>query len=308
MNIVFFSTSAFSIPSYKAIVNSIKCVVTKKPKPKGRGYMLEDSEIKKEAERHSIPVVEIDSFKEPNIFSILEFNPHLFVVVSFGLIIPKKILDIPSIGSINVHPSLLPAYRGPSPIQWVLLKGEEKTGITIIKMNEFMDAGDIVYQEIMDIEEKDDAITLSEKLAKRSGELLPYVIKRIEQEGKIEGKQQDHGLATYTPLIKKEMGLINWSASAKDIKNMVRAFIQWPVAYTFIDKKILKIFKSETMDIKVDKAPGTIIDVNKTGILVATGKGVLIIKELQLEGKKRMDAYSFAMGYRGLIGKTFDFC
>ncbi|HPP06075.1 MAG TPA: methionyl-tRNA formyltransferase, partial [Syntrophorhabdaceae bacterium] len=228
-------------------------------------------------------------------------------VVSFGLIIPKKFLDIPSVGAINVHPSLLPAYRGPSPIQWAILKGESKTGITIIKMNELMDAGDIVYQETMDIDEKDDAITLSEKLATRSGEVLPKIIKRIETQGRIEAKEQDHSLATYTPLITKEMGHINWHAPAREIKNMVRAFIQWPVAYTFIDGKMLKIFRCEMEDISSDKPPGTIIDANKKGILVATGDGMLVIKELQLEGKKRMDAYSFAIGFRGLIGKRCDF-
>lgn len=308
MNIIFFSTSAFSIPSFTSIVDSIKCVVTKKPKPKGRGYILEDNEIKKEAEKHGIPIIEIDSFKDPSIFSLHEFNPHLFVVVSFGLIIPKKILDIPTFGSINVHPSLLPAYRGPSPIQWALLKGEEKTGITVIKMNEFMDAGDIVYQEIVKIEETDNAITLSERLARRSGEILPPIIKCIEERGEIDGKEQNHSLATYTPLIKKEMGLINWAASAIEIKNIVRAFIQWPVAYTYIDKKVIKIFSCEAEDIKTEKMPGTIIDTNKKGIFVATGNGTIIIKELQLEGKKRMDAHSFSIGYRGLIGKRFDFC
>lgn len=308
MNVIFFSTSAFSIPSFNAVVDSIRCVVTKRPKPKGRGYMLEDSEIKKEAQRHSIPVIEIDSFKEPSVFSLHEFNPHLFVVVSFGLIIPKKILDMPAIGSINVHPSLLPNYRGPSPIQWALLKGEEKTGITVIKMNEFMDAGGIVYQESIDIENEDDAITLSTKLSKRAGEILPVIIKRIEEEGKIVAREQDHSLATYTSLIKKEMGRINWEDKADEIKNKVRAFIQWPVAFTYLDKKMVKIYKSETMEIKTEKPPGTIIDANRSGIMVATGNGILVIKELQLEGKKRMDAYNFSIGYRGLIGKRFDFC
>ncbi len=307
MNIIFFTTSKFSLPSFYAILDSIKCVVTKKPKPKGRGYMLEDSEIKKEAEKHSIPVLEIDSFKDPSVFSIYEFEPHLFVVVSFGLIIPKKILDAPSIGAINVHPSLLPAYRGPSPIQWAILKGEEKTGITIIKMNEFMDAGGIVYQEMVAIDEKDDAITLSEKLSKRSAELLPPLINRIEYEGKIDAIEQDHSLATYTPLIKKEMGHINWDSPAHEIKNMVRAFIQWPVAYTFIDGKMLKIYRCEIEDIKTEKEPGTIININKKGIFVTAKDGILVLREVQLEGKKRMDAYSFAMGYRNLIGKNLNF-
>ncbi|MCX8109905.1 MAG: methionyl-tRNA formyltransferase, partial [Syntrophorhabdaceae bacterium] len=226
------------------------------------------------------------------------------VVVSFGLIIPKKILDIPSIGSINVHPSLLPAYRGPSPIQWALLNGDTQTGITVIKMNEQMDAGDIVYQESIDIDEKDNAATLSDRLSMRSGEIILDIINRIETEGKITGREQDHRLATFTPLITKEMGRINWQAGAREINNRIRAFFLWPVAYTFIDDRLIKIYTGETESYTSSALPGTIFDINKKGVYVSTADGTLIIKELQMENKKRMDAYSFAMGYRNLMGKV----
>ncbi|HOJ71154.1 MAG TPA: methionyl-tRNA formyltransferase [Syntrophorhabdaceae bacterium] len=305
MNIVFFSTSAFSLPSFRAISGFIKCVITKRARPKGRGYMLEDSEIKKAALQMGIPVIEIDSFKEPSIFQVHDFDPHLFVVVSFGLIIPKKILDIPTIGSINVHPSLLPVYRGPSPIQWALLNGDNETGITVIKMNEQMDAGDIIYQETVHIDENDNAATLSDRLSVRSGEVLPNIIDHIEKEGKITGRQQDHRLATFTPLITKEMGRINWQAGAREINNRIRAFFLWPVAYTYIDEKLMKIYTGQTDPYNSDSPPGTIIDINKKGIYVSTTDGTLIIIELQMENKKKMDAYSFAIGYRNLMGKAF---
>ncbi|HON84514.1 MAG TPA: methionyl-tRNA formyltransferase [Syntrophorhabdaceae bacterium] len=305
MNIVFFSTSAFSLPSFRAISPFIRCVITKRARPKGRGYMLEDSEIKKAALQMGIPVIEIDSFKEPSIFQVHDFDPHLFVVVSFGLIIPKKILDIPTIGSINVHPSLLPVYRGPSPIQWALLNGDNETGITVIKMNEQMDAGDIIYQETVHIDENDNAATLSDRLSVRSGEVLPNIIDHIEKEGKITGRQQDHRLATFTPLITKEMGRINWQAGAREINNRIRAFFLWPVAYTYIDEKLMKIYTGQTDPYNSDSPPGTIIDINKKGIYVSTTDGTLIIIELQMENKKKMDAYSFAIGYRNLMGKAF---
>ncbi len=305
MNIVFFSTSIFSLPSFMSIMDSISCVVTKKAKPKGRGYMLEDGEIKRSAYQAEKPLIEIEGFKEPSILQVMDFDPDLFVVVSFGLIIPKKILDIPKIGSINVHPSLLPLYRGPSPIQWALLNGERQTGITIIKMNEEMDAGDIVYQEAVKIHEKDNAETLSEKLSLKSAEILPNIIRLIEKEGNIRGTKQEHTSATYTPLIKKEMGRIDWHVKASDINNKIRAFITWPVAYTFMDNKMVKIYRAEIDSFTSNQLPGTIFDVKKQGIFVSTPHETLIIKELQMENKKRMDAYNFAIGYRNLIGKTF---
>ncbi|MBP8626797.1 MAG: methionyl-tRNA formyltransferase [Syntrophorhabdaceae bacterium] len=304
MNIVFFSTSNFSLPSFMAISDSISCVVTKKARPKGRGYMLEDNEIKKAASQSGKPVIEIDNLKEPSILQVLEFNPDLFVVVSFGLIIPKKILDIPKIGSINVHPSLLPVYRGPSPIQWALLNGDKQTGITVIKMDEGMDTGDIVYQEAMEIEEKDTAITLSNRLSVRSGELLPHIVSSIERDGKITGTEQDHHRATYTPLITKEMGRIDWHAKAREINNRVRAFILWPVAFTYIDNRVVKIYSTEIDPYTSNSLPGTIFDINKKGIFVSTSDETLIIKELQMENKRRMYAYDFAMGHRNLLGKT----
>lgn len=305
MNIVFFSSSAFSLPAFKSISDYIRCVVTKRAKPKGRGYMLEDSMVKQAAEKAGIPVIEIDSFKDPSILQLKDFSPDLFVVVSFGLIVPRAILDLPAIGAINVHPSLLPLYRGPSPMQWALLNGDRQTGITLIRMNEKMDAGDIIYQEKVLISKEDNMITLSERLSNRVGVILPDFINDIFEKRIIAGVEQKHENATYTPLITKDMGRIDWHAKAEQINNKIRAFVVWPTAFTFLDEKSVKIYAGECEKTTIDKAPGTIFDINKMGIFVSTPDGSLIIKELQIENRKRMGAYNFAMGYRGLYGKIF---
>jgi methionyl-tRNA formyltransferase len=228
------------------------------------------------------------------------------VVASFGLIIPKWALDIPSMGPINIHPSLLPKYRGPSPIQWAIWNGDTETGITFIRMNEKMDAGNILYRETMTIETGDNVITLSERLSKRSAEILPGFLHGAGVNGLQEGLAQNHDKATFTPIISKEMGRIDWSKRAEEILRQVRALVAWPTAYTFLDGLFLKIFAGDVKESDQGEGviPGTIIDVTKEGIQVITGSGVLVIKELQLQNKKRINAYDFAIGYRGLSGKV----
>jgi methionyl-tRNA formyltransferase len=213
-------------------------------------------------------------------------------------------LDLPTIGAINVHPSLLPKYRGPSPIQWAIWNGEEKTGITLIRMNEKMDAGNILYQESMVIYREDNMITLSERLSKRVSEMLPDFIEKIGIDGIEDGIIQNHEEATYTPIITKEMGKIDWHAGAMKIARQIKALVLWPTAYTFLDGRMLKIFDGEMEGYEGKEGPGAVSGVSKNGIYVSTHNGTLIIKEVQLENKKRMNAYEFANGYRELIGKT----
>jgi len=235
-------------------------------------------------------------------------KPDLFVVASFGLIVPKWVLDIPSIGPINIHPSLLPKYRGPSPIQWALWNGDAETGITFIRMNEKMDAGNILYQESMIIDPGNNVITLSENLARRSAEILTNFIREIEVNGLQEGMTQDHEQATYTPILTKEMGRIDWSSNGEQILRQVKALVSWPTAYTFLDGLLLKIFEGtfkEDMNHEGSSpVPGTILEISKEGIHVRTGSGVFVIKELQLQNKNRMRAYDFTQGYRGLASKV----
>jgi len=165
MRIVFFGSSSFSIPSLLQIKDSVVAVVTKRARPRGRGYQIDDNEVKNAALQLGLPIIEIDSFRDDEARAIAGYHPDLYVVVAFGLIVPKWALDIPSIGPLNIHPSLLPLYRGPSPMQWALLNGDTVTGITLIRMNEKMDEGDIVSQEKVTIEKDDDCITLSKRLS-----------------------------------------------------------------------------------------------------------------------------------------------
>lgn len=305
MNIVYFGSSAFSVPSMCALSGLITHVVTKKAKPKGRGYLTEAGEVKGAAIDLRLPIIEIESFKGEMAQSLRDLSADLVVVVSFGLIIPKWFLDMPAKGAINVHPSALPKYRGPSPMQWAIWNGETETAISIIRMNERMDAGNIVFQERVPLDEQEDTHTLSEKLAARSAEILPGFIKDIEDKGLSEGIVQDDGQATYTPIIRKEMGLIDWHCSSAEILRQIRALVEWPIAYTKLEGKLLKLYRAKTGESLADSGaePGAIVGVTKTGIDISTTDGLLTITELQLENKKKMDAVQFARGYRGLIGK-----
>ncbi|OPX99940.1 MAG: Methionyl-tRNA formyltransferase [Syntrophorhabdus sp. PtaB.Bin047] len=304
MRIVFFGSSAFSVPSLLQIKDSTVAVVTKRARPRGRGYHIDDNEVKSAALRLGLPLIEIDSFRDDEARSIAGYHPDLYVVVSFGLIVPKWALDIPTIAPINIHPSLLPLYRGPSPMQWALLNGDAVTGITFIRMNEKMDEGDIIGQEEVAIERDDDYTTLSKRLSEKAAQMLQKILDDIGGHGMMEGRAQDHSAATYAPIITKEMGRIDWTLSAARVDCQVKAFVTWPTAFTYLDGKLLKIYSSSVDESVEARAPvGTITGVTKAGLEVATGKGLLIVGELQLENKKRMKAYDFSRGYRDLQDK-----
>jgi methionyl-tRNA formyltransferase len=304
MRIAFFGSSIFSVPSLKAVASNVVTVITKKARPKGRGYHLDDSEIKKTALELELPVKEIDTFKDDEAQELRGIEVDLFVVASFGLIIPRWLLDIPSVGAINVHPSLLPQYRGPSPIQWALLDGAKETGITIIKMTEKMDAGPIVYQESMAIDDRENTLSLSERLSKRAGEILPNMVTEIGRTGSIDGREQEERLATYCPIIDKRMGLIEWHQTAVEILQRVRAFVEWPTAYTFLAGKMLKVFDGLEVAAADRDDPGTVYALSKDGFMVATGKGTVLLTDVQIENKKRVTGRDFANGYRNLTGKV----
>jgi methionyl-tRNA formyltransferase len=305
MTVLFFGSSSFSVPALRAIQDSVDCVVTKKTKPKGRGYLLEDNEIKREALSLGLPLVEIESFRDEEAKQIGDLNPDLLVVASFGIIVPKWFLDIPSIGAINVHPSLLPAHRGPSPIQWAIWNGDKETGITIMKMNARMDAGDILYQEPFAIEHAEDAESLTCRLAVKAAQLLPSVIQDARTTGIQKGIPQDDDKATYTRMITKEMGKINWQTSSAEIDRQIRALVSWPTAYTFLENKMLKVFKARPSTSTVDDilTPGTVVRSTSEGIEVSTGQGVLLVEDIQIENRRRMRAADFARGYRQISGR-----
>jgi len=303
MTVIFFGSSAFSVPALRSMRPSVVTVVTRKTKPKGRGRLLEDNEVKREALALGLPVVEIDSFKDEAAQGLASLKADLFVVASFGLIIPRRFLDLPAIGCLNVHPSLLPRYRGPAPMQWAIWNGERVTGITIIAMNEKMDSGDILYQEETPIGPDEDAHALSERLSRRAAE----IVSRVAGEAVLHGLPQDEEKATYTPMITKEMGKIEWSADAARIVRQVRALVDWPTAYTFLEDRMVKVFKARpgTRDLPTGRAPGSVLSLSEEGIEVAAGTGSVVLEEVQAENKKRMAASDFARGYRQISEKQF---
>jgi methionyl-tRNA formyltransferase len=303
MRILFFGSSSFSAPSLKSLHSSISHVVTRKAKPRGRGYLLQDGEVKQLAQELGLPLTELDSFKDQAAQDLIGLNPDLLVVVSFGLIIPKWFLDAPGIGAINLHPSLLPRHRGPAPIQWAIRNGESETGITIIRMNERMDAGDMLYREPFHIYDEEDAESLSQRLADRSAAILPEFIERIAMDGLPSGVVQQEGEATYTSMISKEMGLIEWSAPADRIVCQVRAFVSWPTAHTSLDGKLLKVFKASRGREQVGGEPGSIVEIVPEGLIVVATGGTVVLQDVQLENRKRMSAADFARGHRGILGK-----
>jgi len=315
MTVVFFGSSGFSVPSLRSMRPLVVTVVTRKSKPKGRGRLLEDNEVKAEALALGLPIIEIDSFKDEEAQSIADLEADLFVVASFGLIIPRRFLDLPAIGALNVHPSLLPRYRGPAPIQWAIWSGERVTGITVIGMNEKMDGGDILFREETVIGPDEDAEALSERLSLRAAEALLRVAGEAEKKGISHGIPQNDEEATYTPMITKEMGRIDWGAGAAEIVRKVRAFVQWPTAYTFLEGKMVKVFKARpgvrdlppgcAPECAPECAPGSVLAVSAEGIEIAAGAGSVVLAEVQAENRKRMAASDFARGLRQISEKQF---
>lgn len=262
------------------------------------------SPVKLVCQREGLPVLQPVKMKDPAFLEALKnWQPDLIAVAAFGRILPLAILNLPSKGCINVHASLLPKYRGAGPIQWAIINGERETGVTTMLMDEGMDTGAILLQEAVPIEPDDTAGTLSAKLARVGGRLLVETLRRLKA-GTLAPRPQDHGQATLAPLLKKEDGLIDWTRPAVEIANRIRGMAPWPGAYTFADDDLWKIWKATPQDGQAHNAlPGAIVGFTKEAILVATGKGVLAITELQPANSRRMTTAQFLAGHRLLPGQ-----
>jgi methionyl-tRNA formyltransferase len=315
LKILFFGSSNFAVPILEELAKKeeIILVVTQPDRQKGRSLKIAPTAVKSKAEELGIKTFQPSKVNSKESIEFLKrFKADLFIVVSFGQILSKSILDLPKLYCLNIHASLLPKYRGAAPINWSIANGEKETGVTIIRMNEKMDEGDIILQEALSVDELDDAIALSEKLSIKGANLLMDVIRSIK-DNKVIFTTQDHNKATCAPKLKKEDGLINWAKNTNEICNRIRAFVPWPGCFTYLDKKILKIWKAKTViersvhmpgepngspGMWTKGKPGTILEVNRNGILVKTGKGVLKIAELQLEGSRRMTVEEFIAGHK----------
>ncbi|MCM8811071.1 MAG: methionyl-tRNA formyltransferase [Candidatus Omnitrophica bacterium] len=305
MKIIFFGSDNFGIPSLEILKKNFQLVsvVTSPDKPKGRGLKISPTPVKEWSMTNGIDVFQPERFEDSFIDKIEKISPDLIVLISYGKILPSSILTIPKIASINVHPSLLPKYRGPAPVEWALINGETKTGITIIKMDENIDTGNIILQKEVEILPLDNAFTLKNRLSILAADVLYKAIEIIKQDGKTYPQE---GEASYARKLKKQDGLIKWQNPAEKIHNLVRGVIIWPTAYTYLSinstKKLVKIYKTEIgqREGKFGKE-GEIIKIEKDYIEVACGEGTITIKELQLEGKKRMTVSQFLCGYRNLL-------
>lgn len=297
MKILFMGTPDFAAGSLKSLIAAgyeIGAVVTQPDRPKGRSGKPVFSPVKEVALQAGIPVLQPEKIKRPEETArLLEYPADIYVIAAFGQILSKEILEQPRLGCINVHASLLPRYRGASPIQRVILDGEKSTGITIMQMNEGLDTGDILYTKSIDLAPDETFETLHDRLMVLGGEALIEALPLIEA-GKLTPVKQDDSLSCYAPLIKKEDGLIDWKRSSDEIYSQIRAFNPWPGAYTYSSGRMLKIW--EAQPVSGSGRPGEILGTDKDSFTVACGSGAMKILSLQPEGKKRMETSAYLLG------------
>ena len=299
MKIVFMGTPEFAVPCLQKIIDEgheVVAVVTQPDKPKGRGKKLAMPPVKELALKYDIPVYQpLKAREESFVDTLKEMNPELIVVVAFGQILPKSILDIPKYGCVNVHASLLPRYRGAAPLNWVIINGEEKTGVTTMYMDEGLDTGDMILKSEIPLDDEITAGELHDKMMIDGAKVLKETIDLIEK-GEAPREKQSNEDTCYSPIMNKSLGNIDWNKSAIDIHNLVRGINPWPSAYTTYEGQTMKIWKTKVIDKNSDKDPGTIISVDKEGINVSTSEGILQIKEIQMAGKKRMEVPEYIKG------------
>ncbi|MBO4913139.1 MAG: methionyl-tRNA formyltransferase [Butyrivibrio sp.] len=317
MKIIFMGTPDFAASALEKIIEAgheITLVVTQPDKPKGRSGELQVSDVKACALKHGLPVFQPERIKLPeNVAYLKDYEADIYVVAAFGQILSQEILDIPKFGCVNIHASLLPKYRGAAPIQQAIIDGEEKTGVTIMQMAAGMDTGDILLQKEIPIDDNETGGGLFDKLSELGAELIVEALPKIER-GELTPVPQDEALATKCGKLSKNMGKIDFTKKAGAIRNLVRGLNPWPSAYTRLDGKMLKIWVADAVedkklkeiignvDVKKSAAPGTVSFVTKDAIGVATGKGTLVLREVQLEGKKRMPVKDFLLGNKIEVG------
>lgn len=297
MKIIFFGTPVFSLPSLKAILNSkeeVLAVVTQPDKKKGRGRIITPSPVKEFALSSGIKIFQPENIRISSFYEELEkMKPDAIVVVAYGKILPPSIIHLPPYGCINLHASLLPKYRGAAPIQWAIMNGEKKTGITTMLMDEGLDTGDILLQKEVDIYIDDNAETLSKRLSEIGAELLIETLQGLR--GETIKPRPQIGIPTYAPPLKKQDGFINWNRTANDIYNFVRGVYPWPGAFCYLNNKRLKINRVKVVE--GSGIPGRIENASDE-LIVGTLDGLISIIELQLEGKKPMSSREFLKGYK----------
>lgn len=310
MKIIYMGTPDFAVAPLEAILKAgheVTAVVTQPDRQKGRGREVQYSPVKECALSHGIPVLQPLKIKEKDAVEELRKYPaDIFVVAAFGQLLSEEILNMPRLGCINIHASLLPAYRGAAPIQWCVINGEEKTGVTIMQMAKGMDTGDILLQKEVVLDEKETGGSLFDRLMETGAELIVEVLPKIEA-GELTPVVQKEELATYAGKITKDMGNIDFAKSAVTIERLIRGLNPWPSAFTHYKGKILKIWEADVVSECANAenpVPGTVIAMDKESFTLATGEGALRIRSLQPEGKKRMSCAEFMRGYEVKVGEA----
>ena len=301
MKLVYMGTPDFAVPPLTALVEAgheVAAVVTQPDKPKGRGKAVLMTPVKEKALSYGIPVYQPARIKKDEEFlkTLREINPDAIVVAAFGQILPKEILELPKYGCVNIHASLLPKYRGAAPIQWAVIDGEKESGITTMMMDVGLDTGDMLDRTVIPLAEDETGGSLFEKLSRAGGPLILKTLEALENGTAVRTKQPEEG-ATYAGMLDKSLGNIDWTQSAAKIERLIRGLNPWPSAYTGYKGKTMKLWAADVLEGTFEGVPGEIIKVEKECFLVRTGDGALAVKELQLEGKKRMDAASFLRGF-----------
>ena len=308
LKIVFMGTPDFAVPCLKTLNENYEviAVITQPDRPKGRGQKLTPSPIKEYALEHNLTVLQPEKIKTSETEEQLKkLAPDLIVVVAFGQILSKAILEIPQLGCINVHASLLPKYRGAAPIHWSIINGETKTGITTMYMDVGLDTGDMILKEEVSISAKMNTGELHDTLMNIGAKTLLQTIKQIAEGSVVRNKQND-AKASYAPLLTKELERINWLLPAQEIYNLVRGLNPWPVAFSIFKGKKLKIWQTKVIDNVTIGEIGTVLSLTETGFTVQTGKGILEILELQPESKRKMTAKDFVCGNQIAINNKLE--
>lgn len=304
MKIIFMGTPDFSVGTLRSLAEAgheITLVVSQPDKPKGRGHAMVPTPVKAVAEELGIPVFQPVKIREAK--DVLEkTEADVCVVAAFGQIIPASILHMKKYGCINVHASLLPKYRGAAPIQWAVIDGEKESGVTIMQMDEGLDTGDMLAKAIVPLDEKETGGSLFDKLSEAGGRLCVETLAKLEK-GEITPEKQGESPTAYASMLDKKMGNIDWNKSAVVIERLVRGLNPWPSAYTHLDGKTLKIWACDVLPQSASKGEsGEILEVTKDAIHVQTGDGILVLREIQLAGKARMDVGAFLRGYKVVPG------
>lgn len=313
MKIVYMGTPDFAVNPLHALAEAgyeVAGVVTQPDKPKGRGKTMLPTPVKEEALKHGFPVYQPVKVRDPEFLQVLEkLDPDIIVVAAFGQIIPKSILELPKYGCINIHASLLPKYRGAAPIQQAVIDGEKESGVTIMRMGTGLDTGDMISKIVVPIAKDETGGTLFDKLAEAGAKLLVETLPHIFDGTAVYEKQPEESPTPYAGMITKQMGLINFGKSAAELERLVRGLNPWPSAFTFWNGKTLKVWESfvvKSEETGAEKSePGTVVKTDKKGIYVACGEDVLVLSQVQLEGKKRMDADAFLRGCHIETGSRF---